>query len=573
MKPSQALLICLLLAGSSGALWDSVAVRKVREGIRLFKAGEYSKAGNAFEAADADQPNNDTITFDQACTLTAQGKSDEAKDLFQQAALARETGLSADAYYNLGHLAGMNARQMLGDDPVNLNPENRNEVIASLLSAVGHYRDCLRMESSHAEARHNLELIRLYIKNIQSQWEQRDRETARNELSLLDFLAMIEQQQQGLRKITRMLSQEDDSPRKRQAIKEATDSQRRLQEETEPLKQKLTAELQKQLGQQPPQDNEHQQVLTILNQMADDAGNSMLKAADQLQIAELETSEQTQKDTLDQLNEIYMVVAPFTKVLEQATNVQEQLVAESNNVTESSGSPHDHPPMELQDVDGDSASDVASSESRQIDDDRAAEFSWQQSRISDWGRLLSLKAEVELPQVEAQIEEMETQKPHQPNASPDDGQQQPSADPSDQLKALVESLRKAIDLGPQVEQHSVTAEEHLSSAAVDQALPEQQEALRLLKEIAQPIADQNSKDQQQGDQNQNENHDQQQDSPDKDQSQQNQQNERHEQQRKLSRQQAESVLRRAREREREHRDRKKELRKILGGIIAVDRDW
>jgi hypothetical protein len=575
MKPIQALLICLLLAGSSGAVWDSVAVRKVREGIRLFKAGEYTEAGNAFEAADAAQPNNDTITFDQACTLTAQGKSDEAKDLFQQAALARETSLSSDAYYNLGNLAGVNAKQLLGDDPVNVKPENRDEVISGLLSAVGYYRDCLRMESTHAEARHNLELIRLYIKHIQSQWEQRDRETARNELSLLEFLAMIEQQQRGLRTITRMLSQEDDSPRKRQTLKETTDSQRQLQEETEPLKQKFTAELQKQSGQQPPRDNEHQQILTVLNQMADDAGNNMLKAADQLQIADLEKSEQTQRDTLDQLNEIYMVVAPFTKVLEQAINVQEQLIQESDNITESSGSPHDDQPKELSDVNDDSALNAASSESRRIDADRAAEFAWQQSRISDWGHLLSLKAEVELPQAEAQIEAMEAQKPHQPNVSLDDDPQQqpPPTDPSDQLKSLVESLRKAIDLGPRVEQHSMTAEEHLISATVDLALPEQQEAFRLLKEIAQPMADQNSKDQQQGDQNHNKDHNQQQDSADKDQSQQDQQNEQKEQQRKSSQQQAESVLRRAREREREHRDREKELRKILGGIIAVDRDW
>jgi len=576
MKPVQIFLICLLVAGSSGAVWDSVAVRKVREGIRLFKAGEYTEAGNAFEAADSSQPDNATIAFDQGCTLTAQGKSDEAKDLFQQAALARETGLSADAHYNLGNLAGMNAKQMLGNDPVNVNPETRDEVISGLLSAVGHYRDCLRMEFTHAEARHNLELIRLYIKHIRSRWKQRDRETARKELNLLEFLAMIEQQQVGLRTVTRILNQEDDSPGKRQAIKETTDSQRRLQEETEPLKQKFAAELQKQSGPQPSQDNEHQQILNVLNQMADNAGNNMLKAADQLQIASLKKSEQTQRDTLDQLNEIYMVLAPFIKILEQATNVQEQLVQKSDEIIQSSESTHSDQSQILSDRNNDSNPDAERSESREIAADKAEEFAWQQSRISDWGRLLSLKAEVELPQVEAQIKETEAQTSNKLKAAPDnDPQQQPPlTDHSTRLTSLMKSLRKAIDLGPQVEQHSTKAEEHLVSGTINPALTEQEETLRLLKEIARPMADQDSKDEQQDDQNHsNDNPDRQQNSAEKDQSQQDQQNDQKEQQRKSSQQQAESVLRRAREREREHRKREKELRKILGSIIRVERDW
>ncbi len=609
-KLIRSLLICLLIGSSLGAVWDSVAVKKVREGIQSFAAGEYEAARAAFDAARSAEPDNETITFDQACTLTAQGELDQAKDLFQQAALAPDRQLSSDAHYNVGNLAAVNAKETLGSDPVNVDPDKRQEVISGLLSAVGHYRDCLRIEETHPEARHNLELIRLFIKHIQAEWEQRDREQAREELGLLEFLAMIEQRQQGLRSVPALLAREKNSPHLRQALRETVDAQRQLQEEIEPLKQKLTAELQPAAAgqlppsaQPPPQatDEQFHQIQALLDQMADDAGELMLEAADQVHAGELEAAHQTQRETLDQLNEIYMVVAPFAKVLERAIPVQEGLAQKSESMDESSGPPSDAGPDPDSSVDSGKPPHAGQNGSAGVEPDEAAEFSWQQSHITDWGRLLSLKAEVELPQAEAQVEEMATQAAQTPAASSDDdsaGSEQSAADaddrssessathdPAAQLQALVESLRKAIELAPQVEEHSASAEQHLASSTFDQALSDQQEALRLLKEIAEPLSEQNEQNEQdkqnQQDQDENGQQDQQQDAQDQNETQQDPQNEpsdsdqqeQQEQQQKSSQERAESVLRRAREREREHRDLEKELRKILGGISPVDKDW
>ena len=540
-------------------------------------AGEYTAAGTAFDAANSVEPDNEIITFDQACTLTAQGELDQAKDLFHLAALARETGLSSDAYYNLGNLTAVSARETLGDDPVNVDLDKREEVISGLLSAVGHYRDCLRTEFIHAQARHNLELIRLFIKHIQEEWEQRDREKAREELGLLEFLAMIEQQQHGVRTVVQMLTGEDDSPQQRQAVRETADSQRQLHGEIGPLKEKIVAELQPQSGQQPhpaqqpPQasDQQRQKIEMFLGQLAGDAGDGILKAADEIESADLKVAQQTQRDTLDLLNEIFMIVAPFAKVLERAIPVQEGLVQKSETITESSGLPPGVGPDEHSGTGEASLSDSAQADLPGIDPEGTGELAWQQSRISDWGRLLSLKAEGELPQAEAQVEAMANQVPDESLPSPDDdsAEEATSSDPTAQLKSLVESLQNAIELAPQIEELSVSAEQYLTSAAVDRALPDQQEALRLLKEIAKPLSDQNDQDkQQQDEQNQNSEQDQQQ-------NEQSEKNDQQEQQQKSSKERAESVLRRAREREREHRDREKEFRKILGGLIPVDKDW
>ena len=64
-----------------------------------------------------------------------------------------------------------------------------------LLTSVRHYRDVLNLNPQHKDARHNLELIRLFIKHIQSQWAERDRQRDREEKDLLQFILMLEEKE------------------------------------------------------------------------------------------------------------------------------------------------------------------------------------------------------------------------------------------------------------------------------------------------------------------------------------------------------------------------------------------
>jgi len=557
-------IVLLSLLFITGAVWDSTAVKKVRAGVRFFSSGEFPKAKDAFSEAETADPDNDTIVFDQACALMVQGESTDARDLFQQASLASDTRLSAASHYNLGNLAAAMARETLGPDPVNVEPSKREEVVSELLSAVGHYRDCLRVSSMHPEARHNLELIRLFIKHIQAQWEERDREKAREELGLLEFLSMLENKQRALRILAGTFTEQESTPQNRQLRRETADSQRQLHEEIGPLKEKLAAELQKAVNQSgQDQANQESQIQSVLNQLADTAGEAMLRAADQIQTAGTDVARQTQREVLDQFNELYMVVAPFGNVVQRAIPVQDGLIQQSGSTL--SGTLKD-----------DEASDTSATSTVRTEkpDGAQAELAWEQSRITDWSRLLSLKAESELPQMESQLEshvqENEAETEPKAQTEPDANAQ----DPSKQLRALVESMKKAIELAPKAEQHSASAESHMNSAATDQTLDEQQEALRLLKEIAEPLKDDEQQDndekQNSDDQEQEEQQDQQQkDEPGDD----TEQNKPPNEQQQPSQEQVESVLKKAREREREHRDLEKELRKILGGLVPVDKDW
>ena len=60
---------------------------------------------------------------------------------------------------------------------------------------------------------------------------------------------------------------------------------------------------------------------------------------------------------------------------------------------------------------------------------------------------------------------------------------------------MKQSLEKAIELGPDVGKHSQSAVSHLEAEELASALPDQEEDIRLLKEIAEPISKQQEQQQ------------------------------------------------------------------------------
>ena len=573
---------CLyLLTVSAGFGPRSTAVEKVRQGIHHFANAEFAAAGQAFNEADVAEPENLTIAFDRACTFAASGDVEQAKELFQQAAVAREIDLAVKSHYNLGCLAAEEGRATLGEEPVQASPEQRQQGMSHLLSAVGHYRDALQLQQDHADTRHNLELIRLFIKHIQAAWEQQDREQARQEMGLLEFLAMIEQRQIEQRSTVRILNQQPDSPQRRQTVHETAEKQAELKQEIEPLKEKIMAELAAsdppqqgpgQLTQTPTDESRRAAAQQLLVELADKAANLMDEAAAAIPTANFENAEQIQRDVLDQLNQIFMAVAPFTDVLQRALRRQEQLTQTSDaavpvdpgaaeEATTASSSP---------------AEDAPGTDSAQPGDDQVdfPEQHWQQSRVTDWSRMLSLKAQAELPQVKAQLEASAATEdsPTATDASP--GQpvspEVQAADSAADLDALQQSLQKGIELGPQVEEHSAAAASNLDQQDSAAALPDQRQAEQLLREIAEPLAQQN---QQQDEQPRGDDNDESGDQNQQPQQQAENKQRPESQSDRTPQERAMSALRRARERERQHRELQKQLQQQLGGQIQVERDW
>ena len=73
-------------------------------------------------------------------------------------------------------VAAASAKDVLGDKPEDAEGPTREEAVGLLNDAVANYRGCLRLDPDHAEARHNLEVLRLWMKHMQEVWARRDRQ-------------------------------------------------------------------------------------------------------------------------------------------------------------------------------------------------------------------------------------------------------------------------------------------------------------------------------------------------------------------------------------------------------------
>lgn len=545
----------LLLPGVAMA-GQREAAAQVRLGMEHYEQGQYDKAGEAFAEADVALPDDPRIAYDQACVCLVRGDTDKAIELFQKAALAPKGDLAVECHYNLGCLAAAKGRSIFGNHPEDATPEVRQEGLAELANAVAHYRDCLKLDADHADARHNLETIRLWIKHMQAVWQQRDREKQRDELDLLRFLMMIDAEQRAHRAAAKALVDIPSSPQRRQALSTAASSQRQLFEEIEPLKEKIATELSAaqppaaQPGAAPPAqpstDPEVQRAIELLTGLADEAGKAMTAAADQLDTQSPDRAAEQQATALEKLDQIYMAVVPFANLVQRAVNTQQGLVHSSGAAVES----------------------LDAEDSPEVD---YAEMAFNQRYISRWAEILGPKAEHERQQLESAPPSAGLLATTPLSGGPATTQAPDPQQAQEQTEALKKSMEKAIELAPQVHKLSVEAVGHLDQQEPKAALPKQEEALKLLKEIADPLPKQDQ--QQQGDQQQNQDQQDQQQQQDQNQQDENRQQNQQRQQQEMSRQQAESVLRKARQRQREHRDEQRRLQQAVGGPVGVDKDW
>ena len=588
MNKAPATIVCTILlcaVGVDACASATTARKRVREGVAKFQRQDYDGAAKAFDDADLALPEDRHIAFNRACALLAQGDGEKARDLFQSAALSRDVNIAARSHYNLGCLESAAAKQIFGENPEEASMENRTKGLTMLAHAVGHYRDCLRIREDDRQARHNLEVIRQWMKHMQDLWAQRDRQKQREELNLLQFLELIRREQTVLRQTTKRLGGEDDSPRRRQAASQVESAQLKLAEEIEPLKQKITEQFQTPPTQSPPsapnasppQQVDAQQAIEVLSKAADKARTSMIEAASLLSAHDLPSAADAQTGVLDSLEEIYGAIVPYPDLLSRAVSTQQSLVDDSSRMTEGTISPDeevDSPSPREADQQSDPSLPESDTDYPPVD---LAEQQREQFLVQQWSQLLPIKAEQGLAQLQAE--------PHVPQNAANSGSAADSEQQAQQRKALEESMQKAIELSPRVHEFASAAVADLEKEDAESALPNQEEALKLLKEIAEPLPkQQNQQDQNQPGEDQEDQQDEQsqdgagqnledqEDQPRQNEQQQSQRGE-EQQQRQMTPQQAEALMSKVRERQREHQQQKKRMRGYLRGPTKVDRDW
>jgi hypothetical protein len=153
---------------------------------------------------------------------------------------------------------------------------------------------------------------------------------------------------------------------------------------------------------------------------------------------------------------------------------------------------------------------------------------------------------------------------------------------------MVDILAKTQELAPKAQAAAGEAASHLDKKVWRLALPKQEEALKLLKELAESVPPP-PQDQPQDEKDKEEKPDEgdkkepssnsahpdpaQQEKPQDSKSPDASPDQKSTAQRKISRQQMEALLRQARERERDYKEQKKQMERVLRGGIKVDKDW
>ena len=361
-------------------------------------------------------------------------------------ATAPDRRLAAAACYNLGCLAIAKAKARFGQRPEEATAEVRKEGVETLLQAAGHLRDCLTIDPQHADARYNLETIRLWIKHIEDVWRQRDREKARREMNLPQFLQMLEEKQRELRGDARAMTAEPDSPRQREALRAAETSERSLADEIAPLKEKLHAALTcaaAQPGAAPtppsPPSPEVQKALPLLDGLLDEIRGEMTAAADSLEARKPADAVRPQTGAVEKIDNVFMAVAPFVNLVQKAIGAEEELIEQSKQgtmATSTKDTKGTKGAKKKQEKDGKKKENGEKrEESKESDWPEAA---WNQRFISGYGRVLAAKARHELDAM--------GKAPAAPAVSPAKPGTPQNAQPSaEQQKELKRALQAGVD--------------------------------------------------------------------------------------------------------------------------------
>ena len=599
-EPVPVVTVLVLFAALAGTGRADNPTEAVREGLSWYGKGEFDKAREKFAAAreqfdSADAGKAAIAAFDQACAAHRKGDVAQARELYLKAGLAHDKSLAASAHFNLGTLAAGEANRLAGEHPENVALEKRTEVLEQLKSAVASFRHCLELQPENSQARHDIELVRQWIKYYADRWQAQDREKRRKEMNLVAFLEFLMETQRALRESVKALTPTSPAD----AFADSKRLQDELRNEITPLREKIKAELtpQQQPSSAAPQGNSRQidQGIALLQGWATTAGEKMVSASTRLDQRQAGPAALDQQAAIDELEKIWEAVIPFHPLLARDLTDQTQIARSL-----APASPEDSKPKNGQTPGGDDSEHhqtqpsstgpqaVSGHASLGSESEDLAPLAETQERTLRRTQLLPLKAKAEMARLEKQ-----------PQAETAPGKAQDSKAKPVDPRQVKQGYQKAIDLAPRAADKMQETVKSLKLKAPGAAYPPAEEARKILEEIqkAQPQKEQ-EQDQKKQDQDKKNNDQQKQDQKDqqkqeqKKQDQQKKDQEKQEEKKKQdqgksdepkqdqqksqeqsSRDRIEEALRKVRERQQEKRERDRKMNIRVFGRAPVEKDW
>ncbi len=228
----------------------------VAEANRAFAAGDFEAALAGYRSAEVSEPESPELAYNQGAAHYKLGDYEAARSAFNRALLTRDLALEAKIKFNLGDVAYSSALE---------KQSNLEEAIELLKTGIGRYRDALELDPKDQDARTNIELAQLLIKDLLDKQKKEQEEQ--------------EQQQQDKQDDQDQKQEEGDENQKQEGQegdeKEQEDEQKQQDDQQQGDKQ----DEQEQSGdQQEQQEEKQQQQQQPSDEMSTDEAERMLQA-------------------------------------------------------------------------------------------------------------------------------------------------------------------------------------------------------------------------------------------------------------------------------------------------------
>lgn len=301
MGSSVILVFNVVLLAAGGEAYCDSARDLVSRGNDEYRGGNYKQAIEFYDRASVREPESAIIFFNLGDAYYKDGDYGKARELFEKAALkSTELSLEASAWYNMGNCAFREGDRQLDSD--------MEKALQSYQESVELYYTALEKDTSLVEAKHNMELARLKIKDLldkintqKKEMEKRQREMK----AIVDSLIALIQRE-----------------------KDAVDESVRLDKEKNITPQKLASEMGKAKDEQESIEQGTANLINRLNKMNKDQEAAQVKQA----ISHLDTSITHQENAIRDLDKSMAGEAASDQqsALEQMNRALEKLT-EGNN--------------------------------------------------------------------------------------------------------------------------------------------------------------------------------------------------------------------------------------------------
>jgi Ca-activated chloride channel family protein len=132
-------------------------VRMVNQANALYTGGEYEKALDAYAKASVECAECPELAYNRALVYYRMRDFTKAREMFNEALTTRDLDLEERTKFNLGNVAYSQALEKLS---------NINEAIGHAQTAINHYRDALDLKPDDVDARTNIEIANLLMKDL-----------------------------------------------------------------------------------------------------------------------------------------------------------------------------------------------------------------------------------------------------------------------------------------------------------------------------------------------------------------------------------------------------------------------